>query len=148
MVLAVLFCVEVRIRTMKCNSPADCCSRRLDGAKPLFLPSGQKCKRIRPPPPEKDQSLRIGLFLRLGIWRADSKGRSKQTVRWTVCPAVARPQASESVLPWRIFRLPQQLCPRFVAKNNGATSVAPLFMYQQKPAYFLTVPSALKVTRR
>ena len=27
-------------------------------------------------PPEKDQSFRIGLFLRLGIWRADSKGGS------------------------------------------------------------------------
>ena len=27
---------------------------------------------------------------------SDSKGRSKQTVRWTVCPAVASPQRSES----------------------------------------------------
>ena len=46
----------------KCNNPVDCCSRRLDGAKPLFLPSGQKCKRIRPPPPAKDQMLRIWSF--------------------------------------------------------------------------------------
>ena len=38
-------------------------------------------------------------FVRLGIWRVDSKGRSKQTVRWTVCPAVASPQRSESVPP-------------------------------------------------
>ena len=36
----------------------------------------------------------VGLF----VLRADSKGRSKQTVRWTVCPAVAFPQKSESVL--------------------------------------------------
>jgi hypothetical protein len=41
--------------------------------------------------PQKDQSLRIGLFVRLDIWRADLKGRSKQTVQWTVCPAVALP---------------------------------------------------------
>ena len=27
----------------------------------------------------------------MGIWRVDSNGRSKQTVRWTVCPAVAFP---------------------------------------------------------
>ena len=27
--------------------------------------------RIRPPPPEKDQSFRIGLFLRLGIRKAN-----------------------------------------------------------------------------
>jgi hypothetical protein len=26
--------------------------------------------------PEKDQSFRIGLFLRMGIWRTDSKGGS------------------------------------------------------------------------
>ena len=32
--------------------------------------------RIRPPPPQNDQSFRIGLFVRLGIWRADSKGGS------------------------------------------------------------------------
>ena len=36
----------------------------------------------------------VGLF----VLRTDSKGRSKQTVRWTVCPAVAFPQKSESVL--------------------------------------------------
>ena len=30
--------------------------------------------RIRPPPPQKDQSERIGLFVVTGIWRTDSKG--------------------------------------------------------------------------
>ena len=28
-----------KARTISCNSPADCCSRRLDGAKPLSLRS-------------------------------------------------------------------------------------------------------------
>ena len=69
--------------------------------------------RIRPPPPQKDQSFRIGLFVRLGIWRADSKGRSKQTVRWTVCPAVAFPQKSESVLPHQAKK--PLLCNGFLA---------------------------------
>ena len=55
--------------------------------------------RIRPPPPQKDQSFWIGLFVHTGSRMMDSKGRSKQTVRWTVCPAVARPQPGESVLP-------------------------------------------------
>ena len=48
MVLAVLFCAEVRIRTIKCSAD-ERCRRRLEVAEPLFLPSGQKCKRIRPP---------------------------------------------------------------------------------------------------
>ena len=48
---------------------------------------------------KKDQSRRIGLFVHTGSRMMDSKGRSKQTVRWTVCPAVARPQPGESVLP-------------------------------------------------
>ena len=50
--------------------------------------------RIRPPPPQKVQHHSVFDFLSL---RTDSKGRSKQTVRWTVCPAVASPQRSESV---------------------------------------------------
>jgi len=36
---------------MKCNSPVDCCSRRLDGAKQLFCEA--KSKRASSPAPEK-----------------------------------------------------------------------------------------------
>ena len=50
--------------------------------------------RIRPPPPQKVQHHSVLDFL--SLW-TDSKGRSKQTVRWTVCPAVASPKRSESV---------------------------------------------------
>ena len=30
----------------KCNSPVDCCRRRLDGGEPLSAPYGSRCKRV------------------------------------------------------------------------------------------------------
>jgi len=31
---------------IKCNSPVDCCRRRLDGAEHLSAPVGSRCKRV------------------------------------------------------------------------------------------------------
>ena len=51
--------------------------------------------------PQKDQSFSDWSFCAYGHLETDSKGRSKQTVRWTVCPAVVFPQKSESTLGMR-----------------------------------------------
>ena len=47
---------RIRTRTIKCHSPADCGSRRLDGAKPLFSPPAKmqtspfRVAKIKPHP--------------------------------------------------------------------------------------------------
>ena len=53
--------------------------------------------RIRPPPPENDQSFRIGLFLRNGYLEDGFERRHLASVRGTLATDVARPQASESI---------------------------------------------------
>jgi len=52
----------------------------------------------------------------MGIWRADSKGRSKQTVRWAIATAVAFPQKSESILSRHQKTMRFCLRLRFLAK--------------------------------
>ena len=44
-----LICFALRAggtRRIKCNSPVDCCRRRLDGGEPLSAPYGSRCKRV------------------------------------------------------------------------------------------------------
>ena len=64
---------RIGIRKIKSNSPVDCWQRRLDGAEPIFSPSGRKCKRIPTLRPKiRNPLLRVLDFYRTGIRKPKS----------------------------------------------------------------------------
>ena len=70
-----------RFEPSKCNSPVDCCSRRLDGAKLLFSPKAKMQSNLHSPHHP------TGGFL---FWPMGDSNHLNATVRWTVATKTYR----------------------------------------------------------